>query len=458
MIQKNSGKAVLFAAISLTVASVTPAQETAPSQEPARPRIGLVLSGGGARGAAHIGVLKVLEEHRVPVDAIAGTSMGAVVGGLYASGLSAADIERVMTSVDWQDAFRDRPARKDLNFRRKLEDQNYLVKFPLGLKGRKFRLPRGLVQGQKLTQILRGATLPVAQIQDFDQLGIPFRAIATDIVTGDRVILGSGDLTTAMRASLSAPGVFAPVETDGRLLVDGGLSSNLPIDVAREMGVDLVIVVDCGFPLLERGKLDSVATVSQQMLAILIRHNTTEQRKTLTDRDVVIDPALGDFSSLDFASHTRAMKAGEEAARGATERLVALGVTDREYARIVAARAGHRNAPPDIAFVTPAAGSERYTDAIDSLFGDQVGKTVDATHLGTRINALYGQGNLEIFDYRVVQGDPVAGKEPDYGLELAARRNSWGPNYLRFGLQLQNDFEGNSSFNAAARGTLAEIT
>ena len=172
-----------------------------------------MLSGGGARGAAHIGVLKVLEENHVPVDVIAGTSMGAVVGGLYASGLSAAEVERVMTSVDWQDAFRDRPPRSRLNFRRKLEDQNFLVKFPLGLKGGKFRLPRGLVQGQKLTQILRGLTLPVAQIQNFDDLAIPFRAVATDIVTGDRVVLDHGDLTTAMRASLSAPGVFSPVES-----------------------------------------------------------------------------------------------------------------------------------------------------------------------------------------------------------------------------------------------------
>src|SRR5687767_7697118 len=199
----------MFAALDLVgAATVSAQQDTAAGT--ARPRIGLVLSGGGARGAAHIGVLKVLEEQRIPIDAIAGTSMGAVVGGLYASGLSAADIERIMTSVDWQDAFRDRPARTDLNFRRKLEDQNFLVKFPLGLKGRKFRLPRGLVQGQKLTQILRGLTLPVAQYQDFDDLAIPFRAVATDLVTGDRVIIGQGDLATAMRASLSAPGVFSP--------------------------------------------------------------------------------------------------------------------------------------------------------------------------------------------------------------------------------------------------------
>src|SRR5688572_8893060 len=308
-------KSALFVVSCLALSTALPAQDAPREGEPGRPRIGLVLSGGGARGAAHIGVLKVLEENRVPVHAIAGTSMGAVVGGLYATGLSAADIERVMTSVDWQDAFRDRPARTDLNFRRKLEDQNFLVKFPLGLKGRKFRLPRGLVQGQKLTQILRGLTLPVAQVQSFDQLGIPFRAVATDIVTGDRVVIDHGDLTTAMRASLSAPGVFSPVDFEGRMLVDGGLSSNLPIDVARQMGVDILIVVDCGFPLLERGKLVSVATVSNQMLAILIRSNTTAQRKSLTARDVIIDPALGDFSSLDFDSHARAMKIGEEAAR-----------------------------------------------------------------------------------------------------------------------------------------------
>src|SRR3954466_8304775 len=277
--------------------------------------------------------------------------MGAVVGGLYASGLNAADVERVMESVDWQDAFRDRPPRTDLNFRRKLEDQSFLVKFPLGLKGRRFRLPRGLVQGQKLTQTLRALTLPVAQIQNFDDLAIPFRAIATDIVTGDRVILDHGDLTTAMRASLSAPGVFAPVESGGRLLVDGGLSSNLPIDVARAMGVDVLIVVDCGFPLLERGKLDSVATVTQQMLAILVRHNANDQRKTLTDRDVIIDPALGDFSSLDFTEHAKAMKIGEEAARGVSERLAALSVPAEQFERIVAARSQQRTAPPVVSFL-----------------------------------------------------------------------------------------------------------
>ena len=445
----------------LGLAASVSAQEAQPAGSANRPRIGLVLSGGGARGAAHIGVLKVLEENHVPVDVIAGTSMGAVVGGLYASGLTAAEVERVMTSVDWQGAFRDSPPRSSLNFRRKLEDQNFLVKFPLGLKGGKFRLPRGLVQGQKLTQILRGLTLPVAQIQNFDDLAIPFRAVATDIVTGDRVVLDHGDLTTAMRASLSAPGVFSPVESEGRMLVDGGLSSNLPIDVAREMGVDILIVVDCGFPLLERGKLDSVATVSNQMLAILIRHNTAEQRKTLKATDVVIDPALGDFSSLDFNQHAKAMRLGEEAARGQSQRLAALSIPADEFQRIVDARAAGRSGAPEIKFLRVEQGSERYAGAIEALFSDQVGKPVNVNKLERRVGELYGQGNLEIFDYRLVAGQVPTEEDaeaPAYGLALTTRRNSWGPNYLRFGLQLQNDFEGNSSFNAAARTTMAEIT
>jgi NTE family protein len=266
------------------------ASPTAPTP-PHRPRIGLVLSGGGARGVAHIGVLKVLEEQHVPIDAIAGTSMGAVVGGLYASGLTAREIESIMTSLNWQEAFRDLPPREDLTLRRKQEDQNFLVKFPLGIRGGKVLLPKGLIQGQRLNQILRRLTLPVARITNFDELPTPFRALATDLETGDAVTLDSGDLTSAMRASMSAPGVFAPVERDGRLLVDGGISENLPVDIARAMGVDILIVVDVGSPLLTREKLNSVPVISNQMIAILIQRNSREQLEKLKAQDVLIAPS-----------------------------------------------------------------------------------------------------------------------------------------------------------------------
>src|SRR6202048_3043389 len=187
----------IFAGLWLVCWSIANAQSAADpaAPPPHRPRIGLVLSGGGARGAAHVGVLKVLEQLHIPIDAVAGTSMGAVVGGLYASGLSPREIESIMTSLNWQDAFRDKPPREDLTFRRKQEDQNFLVKFPLGIRGSKIQLPKGLIQGQKLTQTLRPLTLPVALITHFAELPPPFRAVATDLETGEAVVMSSGDLT-----------------------------------------------------------------------------------------------------------------------------------------------------------------------------------------------------------------------------------------------------------------------
>ena len=289
-----------------------------------------MLSGGGARGTAHIGVLKVLEQMRVPIDAIAGTSMGAVVGGLYASGLSARDIERIMTSINWQDAFRDKPPREDLTLRRKQEDENFLVNFPLGLRGGRIILPRGLIQGQRLTETLRRLTLPVARISNFDDLPTPFRAVATDLETGEAVVMGSGDLTSAMRASLSAPGVFAPVEREGRLLVDGGIADNVPVDIARAMGVDILIVVDVGFPLLPRRELGNAGVISNQMLAILIRRNAQTQLATLTPRDILIEPALGDASSFDFGKVARVIGVGEAAARVQSGRLAQLAVSEQD--------------------------------------------------------------------------------------------------------------------------------
>jgi NTE family protein len=417
-----------------------------------RPRIGLVLSGGGARGAAHIGVLKVLEQLHVPVDAIAGTSMGAVVGGLYASGLSADEIESIVTSLDWQDAFRDWPAREDQTFRRKQEDENFLVKFPLGIRGSRIQLPKGLIQGQKLSQTLRRLTLPVSGITRFDDLPIRFRAVATDLETGDAVVMDSGDLTSAMRASLSAPGVFAPVQREGRLLVDGGISENVPVDVARQMGVDIVIVVDVGFPLLPREKLTSAPVISNQMLAILIQRNSHKQLATLSSKDILVEPQLGDISSFDFGIFDRIISAGVAAGRASTGALESLAITPEEYQQYLARHLAVRSPAPRIDFVKIEAGSEHYAHMLERRFGNVVGKPLDPDLVAQDVSAIYGQGNLEMLDYRVVRDDD------SYGVALSARRNSWGPNYVRFGLSLQDDFQGNATYNAAARLVLSEIT
>jgi NTE family protein len=441
---------------SLGLSDTAPAAENPPAPAAApdhRPRIGLVLSGGGARGVAHIGVLKVLEEQHVPIDAIAGTSMGAVVGGLYASGLSAREIERIMTSLNWQEAFRDRPPREDLTLRRKQEDENFLVKFPLGLHGHKVLLPKGLIQGQRLNQMLRRLTLPVARITNFDELPTPFRALATDLETGDPVTLESGDLTSAMRASMSAPGVFAPVERDGRLLVDGGISENLPVDIARAMGVDILIVVDVGSPLLTRDKLNSVPVISNQMIAILIQHNSKEQLEKLTSHDILISPALGDTSSYDFGNVKRVIAVGERAARASVALFANLEMNPHQAQLYAQRREALRQvAPPRIDFVQVDSGSQTYSERLNSLFDDLTGKPLDPDAVARRMTTLYGQGSLDTLDYRVIQ------ENNHYGLLLNARGNSIGPNYVRFGLSLQEDFQGNSTYDAAMRYVMSEIT
>jgi len=418
----------------------------------ARPRVGLVLSGGGARGAAHVGVLKILEQLHVPVDAIAGTSMGAVVGGLYASGLNAREIEKIMTSLNWQTAFRDRPPREDLTLRRKQEDENFLVKFPLGVRGHKIVLPKGLIEGQGLSQLLRRLTLPVARITDFDDLPTRFRAVATDLESGEPVVLGSGDLTSAMRASLSAPGIFAPVERQGRMLVDGGIADNVPVDVARAMGVDLLIVVDVGAPLQQRAKLTDVTSISNQMLAILLRRNAEQQLATLSPRDILIAPPLGDASSFDFGAVARYISVGEAAARTATQQLAPLAVSEGEMQHYQQRREALRLPPPVIQFVQAEGGSEQYSQSLDRLFKDMAGKPLDPDAVARRVTALYGLGGLDTLDYRVV------GRDNYYGLALDARPSSMGPNYLRFGLSLQDDFQGHATYEAAVRFVMSGIT
>lgn len=427
--------------------------QTASPDAARRLRIGLVLSGGGARGAAHIGVLKMLDQLHVPVDAIAGTSMGAVVGGLYASGMSGHQIEQAMASVDWQVAFRDHPPRDELDYRRKQESERYLVNLPLGLQGRKLVIPKGLIQSQKLTETLRQLTLPAATISDFDRLPTPFRAIATNLENGSAVVIGDGDLATAMRASMAVPGVFAPVEYRGQLLVDGGLADYLPIDVVRAMNVDVLIVVDAGYTLQPRKNLVSLPGITQQVFSILLRRNIEQQLSTLSPHDLVISPELGNFSSYDFVDTLKIVNAGAAAAQKIADRLDAYALTQAQYAEYLARReAAVRASLPQVQFVHVDPSSTAFRRPVEDQFDRFAGQRLDPEAVQQQEELLYGHGFLELLDYRLQQ-DPAG----DYGLDFTALRNSWGPNYLRVGVQLQDDFKGNTVFNAAGRVDFTEL-
>jgi len=423
-----------------------------PAETDPRPRIGLVLGGGGARGAAHIGVLRELERLRIPVDAIAGTSMGAIIGGLYASGHGVDDLERIVSSLDWNDAFTDDEKRSNKRYRRKQDDIDYPIGFELGIRDGRLQLPKGAIAGQKVGLILRELTLHVPVGADFDELPIPFRAVASDLATGEQYEMGQGDLAVAIRASMAAPGIIAPVPVDGRTLVDGGLGGNVPVDTVRGMDVDVVIAVDVEFPLYEPEQLQSALDISAQMLTILVRNQTREQLSTLEAGDVLIRPDLGQFGSTDFDRIAEAIEPGAEAARSVAVRLGKYALAAEDYARHLAERQQRVEPMPErIDFLRVTSDGKLAPQVLRARLDTERGDAVDPDALATDAGALYGLHGFERVDYRLLRENGAA------GVEFAARGKSWGPNFLVFGLSLQDDFEGATAFNVAARLTRTSI-
>ena len=441
---------VLPAVLSASLVLASPASAAATEVEQSgsdRVRVGLVLGGGGARGAAHIGVLKELERLRIPVDAIAGTSMGAIVGGLYASGMSAEELERAVMSLDWTKVLSDTPRRRNLNFRRKEDDVQFPIDLELGIRDREIVLPKGVVQGQNLDLVLRELTANVAHINDFDALPIPFRAIAANIENGDAHIMAGGDFARSIRASMSVPGLIAPARLDGKLLVDGGLVANLPIDVMRSMNVDVIIAVDVEFPLYSAEELQSAPAITEQMLTILTRKETLRQIKTLDASDILIQPALGTFASSNFSDAADAIKAGIDSVAEVEDRLQELTVDEKTYAEYTVRRTPKASGSDRLGFVRINHDGRLATEMLASRLGVFSGDIVDTQHLEDGANRLYGLDLYEQVSYRIVDEDGLI------GVEYEAVAKSWGPDFLNFGIALQDDFDGSTAFNLSARLT-----
>jgi NTE family protein len=416
-----------------------------------RPRIGLVLGGGGARGGAHIGVLKELERMRIPIDAIAGTSMGAIVGGLYATGMSASELESLLGSLDWAGALSDKPDREDLSFRRKQDDAEVPIDFELGLRGTSLVLPKGVVQGQKLDLLLRELTLGVSHIDNFDDLPIPFRAIASDIERGEIHVMAGGDLARAIRASMSVPAVFTPVRMDGRLLVDGGLVGNLPVDVMQAMDVDVIIAVDVEFPLYRPEQLESALTISEQMLTILIRKETLRQIERLGEDDILIRPNLGIYASTDFTNVIDTVEPGRLAVDEQAAQLERIALDEAAWVAHLAARGQPSEPASHLAFVRVVHDGKLAPRVLESRLDVKAGDPIDHAVLARNADYLYGLQLYEQVSYTLVEEDGRT------GVEYQARTKSWGPNFLQFGVTLEDDFEGSTGFNLAARMTRAGI-
>ena len=390
--------------------------------------VGVVLGGGGARGIAHIGVLKVLEREHIPVCAISGTSMGAIVGGLYATGYDAAELETIVGSIDWADMFVDDPPRQELPMQRKDEDFRHLLDLEIGYRDGRLSLPVGLVRGQKLMLLLRRLTLSTWRDKDFDALPIPFRAVAADIVTGQKVVFDDGDLAVAIRASMSVPGAFAPVKVDGHLLVDGGMAENVPIDEMRAMGMPRMVVVSVGAELQGEKELTNPALILDQMITALMTEKTERSLASLDAGDVLIRPALGDIGSAHFHRAAEAIAVGERAAEAMLPQLRRFAVPAERYAALRARQHRRDFDPGLVAFLdvepghTPSA-TRHVGWATESL----VGQPFDVDKVEHAIGRAYGDGRFDTIDYRLASRDGKA------GLELVPRQKPWTA-FGKFGL------------------------
>jgi len=419
-----------------------------------RPTIGLVLSGGGARGYAHLGVLRVFEQNRIPVDRIAGTSMGAVVGGLYATGQTADRIIERMQGVNLANVAFDRSDRPNMTQGEREDDEQYPIGLSAGYADGKVKLPAGFVQGNQFLRLLEDWTSGVQGNVSFDQLPIPYRAIATDLETGGEVVLSSGSLPRAIRASMAVPGIYTPIEIDGRLLVDGGLVENLPVDVARQMGAEVIIAVDIGTPLRKRDDINSVLDVSNQMLGILIGQNMRTSKSLLRDQDVLISPALGNITFTQFSRAEEAIAAGEEAAKAAMPRLQQYALSPEQYAAWREERVTRLALDrPQIDKITIVTRGRIPADFIRRHLTVKEGDVYDPVQVKTDIEAMQSIGAYDNFNHELITDEKGV-----HTLRVEASEPSWGPNIFIFGLSLDTNFNGQGAFRLSVGHRLPWIT
>ena len=441
---------LLVLLLGAAVADVAEAAETGkscgqPKEVTGRPRIGLALAGGGGKGWAHVGVLKVLEELHVPIDCIAGTSAGSIIGGVYASGMSPQEIEEVVSKSDWGVMFQDSAPRKDQGFEQKRLDLLGLWSIELGVGKGGVKLPTGLFAGQEVNALLRRMTTRAVGVKTFDQLQIPFRAVATDLKTGDLIILDHGELASAMRASMAVPGAFTPEVIDGRILVDGGLRQNLPVQTVRAMGADVIIAVDLGTTNVTDAQLANPLAVAQQMVNILLDLNVYASREALKPDDVVIKPQVEKFSSGDFARSSELIPIGVKAARDVQERLLVLSLPPKEYTAFRDAQRARSTTGAKVARVEVDSSKLTHVNPayVEKKFEvDERKGQLDESRVQNEIGGLLGEGDYERIDY--AYADEEGGERV---LLITPREKSWGPGYLRLGLQLATDFKEDTFFN-----------
>ena len=410
-----------------------------------RPKIGLVLGGGGARGAAHIGVLEVLEELKIPVDCVAGTSMGALIAGAYASGLTPAMMRTEMAEADWDTMFSDIPDFSDVNYRYKETLRRFIPGSELGVSSDGVRFPSGVIDGVKIKLFFNQLVGANRGERRIEKLPLPLSLIATDIGNGERVVIREGSLTTAMRASMSVPGLLAPITRDGRKLVDGGLVDNVPIGEARERcNADIVIAVNVGSPLLPAESVGSLLTISAQMVNILTEQNVARSLASLKPTDIYIQPDLGTITAGDFGRHAEAADRGRAAAGKVRQQLARLGADARQYALWREPIDRVYQPKPTIDEIGIADLKRVNPAMVERQLTIKPGEQLSTGSINRDVLRIYGDGYYQSVDYELLNL-----RDRDI-LRVLPVEKSWGPDYLRFALNLDTDSNQGSSFGLRA--------
>ena len=435
----------------LATTSLALALSAQAAADTSRPKIGLVLGGGGARGAAHIGVLEVLEELRIPVDCIAGTSMGALIAGAYATGLTPAMMRKEMAEADWDNMFSDIPDFSDANYRYKETLRRFIPGSELGVSSDGVRFPPGVVDGVKIKLFFNKLVGANRSERLIEKLPLPVSMIATDIGNGERVVMREGSLTTAMRASMSVPGLLAPAMRDGRKLVDGGLVDNVPIAEARERcNADIVIAVNVGSPLLPADSVGSLLTISAQMVNILTEQNVTRSLATLKPTDIYIKPDLGTITAANFSRNAEAADRGRAAAEEVRAQLARLGTDATQYAEW-REPIDRVYKPKPVIDEIEIAGLKRVNPAmVERQLTIKPGEQLGTSNIDRDVLRIYGDGFYQSVDYQLLN------LRDRNILRILPVEKSWGPDYLRFALNLETDTNQGSSFalRAAYQKTL----
>jgi NTE family protein len=394
-----------------------------------RPTVGVAFGGGSARGLAHVGVIRWLEEHRIPVDVAAGTSMGGLVGGAFATGMDARELETFLSSLDWDQLF-GASSFAHKNIRRKADARAYPSRLEFGLRGG-IVAPPGLNNGEYVELLLGRIAAPYFDMEDFDDLPTPFRTVAVDLLSAQQVVMRSGSLADAMRATMSLPLIFPPVEVNGQVLIDGGTMNNIPADIVKAMGADRVVAINVGDLADAEGVSYTMFGIAGETIDAMMRSST---KRALAAADVVVDVPLKEFGSLDWRRAPELIQEGYRAAEALRDRLLPFAVSEEEFAKWRAGRQARRRTElPPPAFIRLDGFAPRDESRLNVLLARHVGVPLDIDALEQDIAIVTGLDR-----YQTVTWQMVRETSRGTGLQVQGRVKPYAPPFMMLGVNIEN--------------------